>query len=231
MLLRPPVDTATVIFDMTDFSMANMDYTPVKFMIKCFEANYPESLGIVLVHKAPWIFQGIWSIIRGWLDPVVASKIHFTKNADELEVHIPRNQIPKELGGAEDWSYTYVEADPAENTIQANTEARDQLQAARTEIIRKYESTVLDWIRSADKASTDEKASLETVRGLRDALADDLKKNYWELDPYLRARSYYDRTGVISRDGSLNFYPKEKPKAEAVVPALNKVETSADDLD
>lgn len=34
------------------------DYAPVKFMIKCFEANYPESLGVVLVHKAPWIFQG-----------------------------------------------------------------------------------------------------------------------------------------------------------------------------
>jgi hypothetical protein len=43
---------------MTGFSMANMDYAPVKFMIKCFEANYPESLGTVLVHKAPWIFQG-----------------------------------------------------------------------------------------------------------------------------------------------------------------------------
>lgn len=43
---------------MTGFSMANMDYTPVKFMIKCFEANYPESLGAVLVHNAPWIFQG-----------------------------------------------------------------------------------------------------------------------------------------------------------------------------
>ena len=43
---------------MTGFSMANMDYTPVKFMIKCFEANYPESLGVVLVHKAPWVFQG-----------------------------------------------------------------------------------------------------------------------------------------------------------------------------
>ena len=44
---------------MTGFSMANMDYTPVKFMIKCFEANYPESLGAVLVHNAPWVFQGM----------------------------------------------------------------------------------------------------------------------------------------------------------------------------
>lgn len=59
MVLSPPVDTACVIFDMSGFSMANMDYGPVKFMIKCFEANYPESLGVVLVHKAPWIFQGM----------------------------------------------------------------------------------------------------------------------------------------------------------------------------
>lgn len=39
-------------------------------MIKCFEANYPECLGTVLVHKAPWIFQGanppvlIWRLSR-----------------------------------------------------------------------------------------------------------------------------------------------------------------------
>lgn len=62
---------------MTNFSMANMvsgivsiesiwvsnymvqDYGPVKFMIKCFEANYPESLGVVLVHKSPWVFHGM----------------------------------------------------------------------------------------------------------------------------------------------------------------------------
>jgi hypothetical protein len=30
-------------------------------MIKCFEANYPECLGAVLVHKAPWVFQGLFS--------------------------------------------------------------------------------------------------------------------------------------------------------------------------
>lgn len=59
MALRDPVDTATLIFDMTDFSLKNMDNAPVRFMIKCFEANYPESLGTVAVHNAPWIFQGM----------------------------------------------------------------------------------------------------------------------------------------------------------------------------
>lgn len=46
---------------MSNFTLANMDYTPVKFIIKCFEANYPESLGAVLVYKAPWVFQGTFS--------------------------------------------------------------------------------------------------------------------------------------------------------------------------
>lgn len=46
---------------MSNFTLANMDYTPVKFIIKCFEANYPESLGAVLVYKAPWVFQGNFS--------------------------------------------------------------------------------------------------------------------------------------------------------------------------
>lgn len=33
------------------------EYQPVKFIIKCFEANYPESLGLLLIHNAPWIFS------------------------------------------------------------------------------------------------------------------------------------------------------------------------------
>lgn len=79
--------------------MANMDYAPVKFMIKCFEANYPESLGTVLVYRAPWLFNTIWAIIRGWLDPVVAGKVHFCRNVEELEAFVPKSQIPTECGG------------------------------------------------------------------------------------------------------------------------------------
>lgn len=56
--LTPPVETATLIFDLSNFTLANMDYVPVKFIIKCFEANYPESLGAILIHNAPWVFKG-----------------------------------------------------------------------------------------------------------------------------------------------------------------------------
>ena len=205
---------------MTDFSMANMDYTPVKFMIKCFEANYPESLGTVLVYKAPWVFNAVWSIVRGWLDPVVAGKVHFAKNIDELANYIPRTQIPAELGGDEKWTYTYPEPVPGENEKMGDEKTKEGLEEERAGIVKKYESTVLEWVHEGDKA-----AGLEDRRRERDVVAEELRKNYWKLDPYVRARTLYDRMGVLSDGGALAFYGQKKE------PVASRVSTSADDLD
>ncbi|KAF2018486.1 CRAL/TRIO domain-containing protein [Aaosphaeria arxii CBS 175.79] len=221
MLLRPPVDTATIVFDMTNFSMANMDYAPVKFMIKCFEANYPESLGAVLVYKAPWLFNTIWSIIRGWLDPVVAGKVHFCKTVEELEAFIPKNQIPTECGGDEKWEYTYPEPVAGENNQMKDEAGREAIQTARAQLFKNYESSILHWIHDGDSQTK----SLEERRKERDTIAEELRSNYWKLDPYVRARSLYDRLGVIQQSGKLDFYPSEKPK-----PSTTQ-ETSPDDLD
>ncbi|KAB2580877.1 putative cral trio domain protein [Lasiodiplodia theobromae] len=201
MMLSPPVDTAVIVFDMSDFSLANMDYTPVKFMIKCFEANYPESLGSVLVYKSPWVFQGIWSIIRGWLDPVVASKVHFVKTADELAEFVPRSNIPTEMGGDEKWTYTYVEPKEGENAVMKDTEAREKLQNERDDIVAQYEQATATWVKNA---ASDEAQN----RKEREELTEKLRDNYWKMDPYLRARTLYDRTGDLGPTGKLNFYKK-----------------------
>jgi len=223
MILAPPVDTACVVFDMTGFSLANMDYAPVKFMIKCFEANYPESLGVVLIHKAPWVFQGIWKIVKGWLDPVVASKVHFTNNNEEMEEFVPRSQIISELGGDEDWSYQYVEPVPGENDLMKDTTTRDKYLVEREGLVKDYEKATLEWIHGTEKTQ---------IR--RNELANKLKEDYWRLDPYLRARSLYDRVGLINPGGKLQFYPanteKEKP-LQHLPNGTTRVETSADDID
>ena len=33
-----------------------------------------------------------------------------------------------------------------------------------------------------------------------------LRDNYWTLDPYVRARTILDRTGVIKGHGEVDFY-------------------------
>ncbi|KAH0489098.1 hypothetical protein TgHK011_010178 [Trichoderma gracile] len=221
MMLRPPVDTATIIFDMTGFSMANMDYTPVKFMIKCFEANYPESLGAVLVHNAPWIFQGIWKIIRGWLDPVVAAKVHFTNNKNELQEFIEPGRIIKELGGDENWEYQYVEPVPGENDLMKDTETREKLLAERQKLVNEYEEATVQWINQPEGS--------KDVLAKRNKLATQLKEDYWRLDPYLRARSLYDRQGILQGGAAPKWYePAKKPAAAG---ENGNQDTSIDDLD
>lgn len=221
MVLSPPVDTATIVFDMTGFSMANMDYTPVKFMIKCFEANYPESLGTVLINNAPWVFQGIWKIIKGWLDPVVASKVHFTNNKNDMSEFIAPSQILKELGGDEDWEYKYVEPVAGENDKMKDAETRDRLVKAREELVKEFEAETLKWIK------TPEGEEGKKTKARRDELAAKLKVDYWNLDPYVRARSLYDRTGALKSDGNVDWYAVKKEETNGVAAP----ETSADDVD
>lgn len=39
----------------------DQEYAPVKFIIECFQENYPESLGYMLIHNAPWVFSGMFA--------------------------------------------------------------------------------------------------------------------------------------------------------------------------
>lgn len=212
LVLRPPVETATILFDMSSFTLSNMDYAPLKFMIKIFEANYPESLGAVLVHKSPWVFQGIWTMIKGWLDPVVAAKVHFTKSVEDLEQFIPRSQIVKELGGDEDWEYKYIEPIEGENNAMNDVESRQRLEEERHTDVLEFQKKTFAWIA---RASND--ADSVPLAKERDHLAARLNQNYWQLDPFIRARSLYDRQGMIGRGGVVDFYPERRKGVNGVV--------------
>ncbi|CAJ2508831.1 Uu.00g138570.m01.CDS01 [Anthostomella pinea] len=224
LLLNPPVDTGCVLFDLTGFSLANMDYTPVKFMIKCFEANYPESLGVVLVHKAPWVFQGIWKVVRGWLDPVVASKVHFTNNLQDLEQFIDAAKVPDDMDGKSGFTYQYVEPVPGENSKMQDTETKDKLLQEREALYEEYESKTIEWIGETDSTKR------ASINAERNAVAKNLKEHYWRMDPYVRSRSLYDRIGVIKADGKLDYYPSSLPTAPSN-DAPTAVDTAADDVD
>ena len=165
-------------------------------MIKCFEANYPESLGVVLVHKSPWIFHSIWKIIKGWLDPVVAGKVHFTKSIDELAEFVPLDHIPQELGGKEQWIYKFPEPVEGENAKMEDVATRDKLIEQRSAVVKEYEEATQQWLRRNGTGVDDR----------RQALTEQLRAGYWELDPYLRAKTYCDRAGMIGPGGRINLY-------------------------
>ncbi|KAL4803099.1 CRAL-TRIO domain-containing protein [Aspergillus unguis] len=204
LLLSPPIETATVLFDMTGFSLANMEYAPVKFIIRCVETYYPESLGVLLIHNAPRVFGSVWKIIKPWISPEVVSRIHFTNTPTDLEQFIPRASILRELGGDEDWEYQYIEPSPTENEAMSDTSTRDSLLVERQTINEEFLSATSNWIETAKLGRP---MDLSEAIAQREGVIQRVRFNYWELDPYVRARNILDRTGVISDGGWIDMYP------------------------
>jgi hypothetical protein len=138
----------------------------------------------------------------------VANKVHFTNSAKEMEEFIPLKHIPKDLDGEEDWTYSYVEPREGENAAMLDTATRDRLLAERAKLYKEYEDATLEWINTPSTAGE----AAEKIKARRNDIAARLRADYWNLDPYVRARSYYDRIGVLQPGGKLDWYPGEKEK-------------------
>lgn len=186
-----------------------------------FQESYPESLGAMIFYNAPWIFSGrfsqilaifdaisnfllsigFWKLIHGILDPVVAAKVHFISGAHDLQQIIPEGQIVKELGGNEDWEYEYIEPEANENDKLLDSETRSTILAEREKLGTELFSLTASLISNPQD---------HTSQNSRDEVIKQLSSNYWSLDPYVRARTLLDRTGVIQGGGKVDFYPTAK---------------------
>ena len=166
---------------------------------------------------------------------MVASKVHFTSNASEMEEFVTSSHVISALGGEDPWSYKYVESSIGENKLMEDTATRDKLLTERSSIVKNYETATLSWINN--KPGDD----LAAIKSQRNNIAKQLREDYWRLDPYIRARSYYDRTGMIQTGGAIHFYPQTAPPVQQAPAATSgqqpiennthNVETSAADID
>lgn len=165
----------------------------------------------------------------------MASKVNFTNNTAELEAFIPKSRILKEIGGEEEWEMKYIEPVIGENDLMKDVETKNKIQAERDAIAVEFEKATIAWIEN--KAS-------DEVRKKREDLRISLENNYWKLDPYIRARSFYDRAGLIQPEGKIEFYPTaaketavpktavvETKEVAAAPPAVAPQETTSDDID
>jgi len=97
-----------------------MDWNCILYIVKCLEAFYPESLGTLYIHNAPWIFKGIWMVLGPLLDPVVRSKVVFSSKATDIEGHIPPSRLIADLGGNVTTGFEFTEPQDGENDLLKN---------------------------------------------------------------------------------------------------------------
>lgn len=138
------------------------------------------------------------------MDPVVASKVHFTRSVSDLDKFVSRDQIPKELAGDENWEYKYVEPENNENAVMQDTSARDCLMFERLMTGLRILAATGAWISATTfSKGKEDKAAVEELKSRRQAIIEDFRLNYWKLDPYVRARALIDRTGALKPDGTV----------------------------
>jgi len=103
-LIRPPVETVTIVFDMTDAGMRNIDLKSVQFLVQSFQNHYPESLGKVLIYNSPWFMHGVWKVVKPWLDSITAAKVYFVDKKG-IRDYVSEENLLVEYGGKDNYMY------------------------------------------------------------------------------------------------------------------------------
>ncbi|KAI4207979.1 MAG: hypothetical protein LQ346_000316 [Caloplaca aetnensis] len=98
------LETCCTIFDLKGVGLSRVSsvYGYVKQASAISQNYYPERLGKMYLINAPWGFSSVFGVIKGFLDPVTAQKIHVLGSGyqSELLEQVPKENLPKMFGGS-----------------------------------------------------------------------------------------------------------------------------------
>ncbi|KAJ5235670.1 Cellular retinaldehyde binding/alpha-tocopherol transport [Penicillium citrinum] len=97
------LETSCTVMDMKGVGVTSIPsvYGYVRQASEISQNYYPERLGKLYIINAPWGFSSVFSVVKGFLDPVTVSKIHVLGSGyqKELLAQVPAENLPKEFGG------------------------------------------------------------------------------------------------------------------------------------
>ncbi|KAF7663096.1 hypothetical protein LDENG_00218450 [Lucifuga dentata] len=103
---REPGSLLTVIFDMSDSGLSNVDMDFVKYIINCFEVYYPRLLSKMIIYEIPWIMNAAWKVVKTWLSVDAINKLKFVSRND-IQTYIDPEHLPLHMGGTDSFSFSY----------------------------------------------------------------------------------------------------------------------------
>lgn len=103
---KEPGMPLTVVFDMAESGLSNIDMEFVKYIINCFKIYYPKFLSKMIIVDMPWIMNAAWKIVKSWLGPEAISKLKFTSRS-EIQTYIGPEYLPPHMGGTDPFKYSY----------------------------------------------------------------------------------------------------------------------------
>ncbi|WFD33202.1 hypothetical protein MCUN1_000015 [Malassezia cuniculi] len=201
-LISYPNEKIVIVFDLGGFGLKNMDWNALIHVIQILEKYYPETLAKLYIHRAPWIFQGLWKIISGMLDPNVRAKVGFTGKAKDLDL-IPLNRVPERLGGTLVDPYTWVPPQKSKETsVPVGNAERTKYWNKYMDYVSQFEIYTKHWLES--------KGQSEEFFYKREYILLFMRKIFIEMNPLIRGTTYYMRAGITLPDGRVVWHYKQK---------------------
>lgn len=100
------IETVTGVIDLNHMKMTQITrnfLALVKIMAKVDQERYPETLGKIFIINAPSAFGSVWSMVKGWVDPVTRDRIQVLKGPEEYQPvlfdFIGEENLPANYGG------------------------------------------------------------------------------------------------------------------------------------
>ena len=114
----------TVLFDMEGWRFSHgLHLRKVKSLISTLQDHNPERLRAALMLRTPGVFEASWALIKPWIDPVTAAKVHFLPKGDKetaaLLEHVDAALLPTTYGGSLDAATTAVPGLPDTTDVAA----------------------------------------------------------------------------------------------------------------
>lgn len=150
------LETCCTIMDLKGVTLTKIPsvYSYVNQASVISQNYYPERLGKLYLINAPWGFSTVWSVVKGWLDPVTVNKIHILGSGykSELLKQISPDSLPVEFGGVCECAGGCENADagpwqdpewakPAKWELKAKAADATTIENKGAEVIEKPEAT------------------------------------------------------------------------------------------
>ncbi|KAJ3363224.1 hypothetical protein GGF31_001019 [Allomyces arbusculus] len=111
-------DRVVVIIDRDGAESKNRDLNMAKVVSTTFNTHFPEILEGLYVFPSSWFTSACWAIIRPFVDPVTAAKVHFLSGPamhEQLAAMMDADAVPTRWGGT--WTGEPAGRDPFTNAM------------------------------------------------------------------------------------------------------------------
>lgn len=100
-------DYITIIFELTDAGLSNVDMDFTKYIITTLKNYYPYSLNYILVFDLPWILNATFQIIKRLLPAKAVDRLK-NLNGKTIREYIDEDNMQAGWGGKDDYEFRFV---------------------------------------------------------------------------------------------------------------------------